>query len=80
MVLPAGKKTIETRWVYALKYKDDVIYKYKARLVAKGYEQIYGVDFEETFAPVALGRVEAGVACCIGYREHRGEGSEDRLR
>ena len=53
MVLPAGKKAIDTRWVYALKYKDGVIYKYKARLVAKGYEQIYGVDFEETFAPVA---------------------------
>ena len=53
MVLPPGKKAIDTRWVYALKYKDDVISKYKARLVAKGYEQTYGVDFEETFAPVA---------------------------
>ena len=53
MVLPAGKSVIHTRWVYALKYKDGVIYKYKARLVAKGYEQTYGVDFEETFAPVA---------------------------
>ena len=53
MVLPPGKKTIDTKWVYALKYKDGVIYKYKARLVAKGYEQIYGIDFEETFAPVA---------------------------
>ena len=53
MVLPRGKKTIDTKWVYALKYKDGVIYKYKARLVAKGYEQQYGVDFEETFAPVA---------------------------
>ena len=38
MVLPPGKKTIDTRWVYALKYKDGVIYKYKARSVAKGYE------------------------------------------
>ena len=53
MVLPRGKKTIDTKWVYALKYKNGVIYKYKARLVAKGYEQLYGVDFEETFAPVA---------------------------
>jgi len=53
MVLPPGKKKIETKWVYALKYKEGVICKYKARLVAKGYEQIYGVDYEETFAPVA---------------------------
>ena len=53
MVLPPGKKAIDTRWVYALKYKDGTIYKYKARLVAEGYEQIYCVDFEETFALVA---------------------------
>ena len=53
MVLPPGKKKIDTKWVYTLKSKDGVITKYKARLVAKGYEQIYGVDYEETYAPVA---------------------------
>ncbi|GMI89878.1 hypothetical protein HRI_002657100 [Hibiscus trionum] len=52
--LPGDKKTVGCRWVYTVKYKSDgSLERYKARLVAKGYSQTYGIDYLETFAPVA---------------------------
>ena len=52
--LPPGKHAIGCRWVYKIKYKaNDEIERYKARLVAKGYTQQAGVDFLDTFFPVA---------------------------
>jgi len=54
VALPKGKKTIGCKWVYKVKHNvDGFVNKYKARLVAKGYAQTYGIDYEETYSPVA---------------------------
>ncbi|RDX71963.1 hypothetical protein CR513_48619, partial [Mucuna pruriens] len=54
MEAPKDKRAIGCRWIYIVKCKSDgTLERYKARLVAKGYTQTYGIDYEETFAPVA---------------------------
>ena len=51
---PANVKAIGCKWVYSIKLRSDgTLDRYKARLVALGNKQEYGINYEETFAPVA---------------------------
>nr|GEZ37144.1 hypothetical protein [Tanacetum cinerariifolium] len=65
---PVGKSIIKLKWLWKNKKDEDqTVIRNKARLVAKGYAQEEGIDFEESFAPVA--RLEA-VWIFIAYAAH----------
>ncbi|KAG8492989.1 hypothetical protein CXB51_012658 [Gossypium anomalum] len=52
---PEGVKPIGCKWVFKKKTDmDGNVQTYKGRLVAKGFRQIHGVDYDETFSPVAM--------------------------
>jgi Reverse transcriptase (RNA-dependent DNA polymerase) len=73
--LPKTKKPVGCKWVYKIKYRSDgIIEQYKARLLAKGYTKTYGIDYHETFAPVAkmnTVRILLSIAVNNGWTLHQ---------
>ena len=62
---------MDSKIVFKIKKNaDGSIERYKCRLVARGFTQQYGIDFHETFAPVATSttvRVFLSICCAMGY-------------
>ena len=51
---PEGKSIVTSKWIYKIKHAvDDSIEKYKAIFVARCFSQKVGINYEETFVPVA---------------------------
>lgn len=52
--LPLRKNLVGCKWVYTTKFTaEGQIKKHKARLVTKGFNKLEGIDYNETFAPIA---------------------------
>ena len=69
---PENVHVIGTKWIFKNKTDEDgEIIRNKSRLVAQGYTQVEGVDFDESFAPVAKLesiRILMSVACTLNFK------------
>nr|GEV29349.1 retrotransposon protein, putative, Ty1-copia subclass [Tanacetum cinerariifolium] len=69
--LPLNGKTVGSKWLF--KKKTDIdgnVHTYKARLMAKGYTQTSGIDYEETFSPVADIRAIRILIAIVAYYDY----------
>jgi hypothetical protein len=69
--------------VYKVKHNaNGSVNRYKARLVAKGYAQTYGIDYEETYSPIAkmtIVRAIIDMAAAKGWSLHQMDVKNDFL-
>ena len=68
--LPSGRQTVGSKWIYKIKRNSKgEIDKFKARLVAQGYSQQAGIDFHETYAPVAKFASIRGLLALVAWHD-----------
>ena len=69
--LPEGTKTIGCKWVFKKKTNiDGKVHTYKARLVAKGFKQTHGIDYDETFSPIAMLKSIRILIVIVAYHDY----------
>lgn len=72
---PKGKSVVGSCWVYKVKHgADGSVEKYKAKFVTKGFSQVEGIDYDETFSPVARHssiKTILALAAQMGQKIHR---------
>jgi Reverse transcriptase (RNA-dependent DNA polymerase) len=66
---PSKKNIMGCKWVYSVKHTPEgKVDRFNARLVAKGHTQTYGVDYEETFAPVMkINIIRTLILCAVNF-------------
>ena len=69
---PEGVHVIGTKWIFKNKTNEDgEIIRNKSRLVVQGYTKVEGVDFDESFTPVARLesiRILMSIACTMNFK------------
>ncbi|GKA55642.1 retrovirus-related pol polyprotein from transposon TNT 1-94 [Tanacetum coccineum] len=69
---PRNMTIIGTKWVFRNKLDENgIVSRNKARLVAQGYNQQEGIDYDETYAPVARlesTRILLAYACALDFK------------
>ena len=69
--LADDRKAIENKWIFKKKTDaDGNVTVYKARLVAKGFQQVQGVDYDETFSPVAMIKLVRNMLAIAAYYDY----------
>ena len=69
---PKGVNVIGTKWIFKNKLDEHgTVIRNKSRLIAQGYTQVEGIDFDETFAPVARLesiRILLAITCHLNFK------------